>query len=262
MSSVAARPIDFDFAPEVCTAWKKDQAQATIRSWLRRQMLSAPVRYKAGSRIVHPDPGPGGMLLLDRGLVGLERARCSGPQSPLFALCFPGQLFGQPNHGPVSDSYVAIALIPCVVYSISSFQLTAALKKGGDDALFILQQYSENLLLAGARAMAVSTKSARARFELLLRELAEVLDSRTLRGSIGLPLKDKDIAGLLGITPGQLSVIKKQMAGARVISFSQKRNELLMKSSSGMLRFCKMNYYRRRFTSLKQIEIQSAIVSD
>ena len=258
LSSIATAVIDFDFPPGVIPAWRKDRAQATIESWLQRRLVGAPERYEAGCRIVHPESRSRGLFLLENGLVGLEKARSSRPQSPLFALCFPGQLFCQPSAASGFDSYAAIALTSCTVYSISSLQLMAALQRGGDDALFILRQYSENLLLAGVRTMAVSTKSAKARFEHLLRELAVVLDNRTLRGSIGLPLKDKDIAGLLGITPGQLSVIKRQMAGARVISYSQQHNELLVKSATGTIKFRKINRSRKRVAGAKQIEMQTA----
>ena len=241
----------FDLSRVDAPAWNKSRAQAAINSWSLRKLLPPARSYAAGEEIKHSDSASEGVFLVESGLVGLERPNGSSPESSLFALCFPGQIFSQPCQVAGADLHVAIAVTPCTVYSVNSGQLMSALQKGGDDAFFILSQFSENLLRVGTRVTAAATKPAKARFEFLLRELAAVLDNRTLTGSIGLPLKDKDIAGLLGITPGQLSVIKKQMTGARIISYSQQRNELLMKSAAGTLRFCKMNCYQRRAAEIK-----------
>lgn len=228
--------------------WSKDRARATIAEWHHNSLLAVPEYYPAGANIFRPGSERRSLFLLDQGLVALERTEQRlQTRSAMFALCLPGQMFGRSSSvDEIAIPYSAIALMPSVMYAISSHKLMNALTKGGNAGLFVVHQYAQNLLSAVIRAREVSTRNTRERFEQLLLDLALVLDRRTLTGSIGLPLKDKDIASLLGISPEQLSVIKRKMASDNVICCSHQKNEMVMKSGAGTLKFCKIYPFRRK----------------
>jgi CRP-like cAMP-binding protein len=247
LSFMAPPAAESELSQVVILPWSKDRARATIAEWHHNSLLTAPEYFPAGANIFRPGAERRSLFLLDQGLVALERAEQRlQTRSAMFALCLPGQMFGRSSSvDEIAIPYSAIALTPCVVYAVSSHKLMHALTKGGTTGLFVIHQYVQNLLSSVIRAREVSTRNTRERFEQLLLDLALVLRP-TLTGSIGLPLKDKDIASLLGISPEQLSVIKRQMASDNVISCSHRTNEMVMKSGTSTLKFCKIYPLRRK----------------
>lgn len=247
LSFMALPKTESELSRAVILPWSKDRARATIAEWHHNSLLTAPEYYPAGASIFQPGSGRRSLFLLDQGLVALERTEQRlQTRSAMFALCLPGQMFGRSSSvDEIAIPYSAIALTPCVIYAVSSHKLMHALTKGGNAGLFVIHQYAQNLLSAVIHVREVSTRNTRERFEQLLLDLALVL-RRTLTGSIRLPLKDKDIASLLGISPEQLSVIKRQMASDNVICCSRRKNEMVMKSGAGTLKFCKMYPLRRK----------------
>lgn len=251
LSLVARAPVEFELPRSAILPWSKDRARETVEEWRKNSLLAAPTYYPAGERIFQPGPRSRSLFLLDQGLVALERVQQrSKARSGIFALCLPGQMFGRSSSvDEVAIPYSAVALTPCTAYAISSHKLTNALQKGGSTGLFVIGQYVQNLLSAGIRNTQVSTRNTKKRFVQLLLELALVLDNRTLTGSISLPLKDKDMASLLGISPEQLSVIKRQMAGDKVIYRSHDKNEMVVKSAGSTLKFCKLYPFRKNMAA-------------
>ena len=226
--------------------WSKDSARADLIQWKQSGLLSAPCLYSAGTRIFAQGAESLDAYLLERGVIAFEHEPAAKDRSAIFALCFPGQLFGQ-----VSDSfshsltYSALALTRCSVYRIKQEEILSALQDGGELALFIIRQYLQTLLCARARAAESKITCARVRLQQLLLQLAAALDDRSPTGSIRLPLKNKELAGILGISPQQFSVIKKKMEDEKVIRCSAEKNKLALRSESGTLKFFKAHRYKR-----------------
>jgi CRP-like cAMP-binding protein len=101
------------------------------------------------------------------------------------------------------------------------------------------------LLSARERAAESAVRCTKLRLRQLLLELASVLEDHSPVGFIRLPLKDKELAGILGISPQQFSVIKKEMADEKVITCSGERNRLALRSGSSKVRFFKVYRYKR-----------------
>jgi len=225
--------------------WRRESARLVISQWKQAGLLSSPCSYAAGVTIFDHNSVPD-TFLLERGVVGFERERASREQSGMFALCLPGHLFGR---GPdaASDSFVhsAIALTHCTVYRISRNRVLFALQRGGEPALFIIRQYLQNLLSARERAAESTARCTKSRLRQLLLELATALEDHSPVGSIRLPLKDKELAGILGISPQQFSVIKKELEKEKVITCSGEKNRLALHSGGNKVRFFKVYRYKR-----------------
>jgi CRP-like cAMP-binding protein len=226
--------------------WGRDSARADLIQWKQSGLLSAPILYSPGTRIFEQGTEPLDAFLLERGVIAFEREPSAKDRSGIFALCLPGHLFGQ-----ISDSlshfstHSALALTRCSVYRIKREKILSTLQDGGELALFIIRQYLQNLLRARARAAESTIRCAQIRFQQLLQELAAALEDRSPTGSIRLPLKDKELAGVLGISPQQLSVIKRKMEGEKVIMCSGEKNKLALRSVNGTLKFFKAHRYKR-----------------
>lgn len=232
--------------PNAGTAWSREAARAAVTEWKSTGLLSPGENCLAGTRVIERGTESCEVFLLDRGVIAFEREQVDKERSGIFALCFPGRLFGQSTDAATSSyPYSAIALTDCVVYRIAKEKILLALQQGGETALFIIRQYLQSLLYARASATESTLSSAKTRFRRLLHELALVLRGYGPAGLIRLPLQDKEIAGLLGISPQQLSVIKKEMEGERIIGWSAPRNRLSLRSGSGTLRFYKVPRYKR-----------------
>ena len=217
----------------------------TLWQWKQSGLLSAPLLYPAGAPIFDRGAAPRDAFLLERGVVVFEREPAAREKSGIYALCLPGNLFGHCAAGPADASpHSAIALTRCVVYRISREKMLATLYKGGEAALFIVRQYLHNLLSARARATESSINGTKVRLAHLLLELASALEDHSPAGAIRLPLKDKDLAAILGISPQQFSVIKKEMEGEKVIARFGQRNKLALRSGGGKVCFFKVHRYK------------------
>ena len=222
--------------------WSKETARTTLTQWRQSGLLCTAVPYPAGTRIFKQGAESQDVFLLERGVVAFESepVGAARDRSGIFALCLPGHLFG-PSADAVAHSFThsAIALTACSVYRIKREKMLQALQEGGELALFIIRQYLQNLLCARARASESTIRCAKIRFQQLLQELSAALEDRSPTGAIRLPLKDKELAGLLGISPQQFSVIKKKMELERVITYSGGKNRLALRSATGTVKFFK-----------------------
>lgn len=233
-------------APNTGAAWSKEAARIAVAEWKSTGLLSPVASCPAGTRIFERGAECCDVFLLDRGVIAFEREQADRERSGIFALCLPGSLFGHSTDAVTSAyPHSAIALTECVFYRIAREKILSALQHGGETALFIIRQYLQNLLCARVRATESTLRSAKTRFRCLLQELALALEGRGPAGSIRLPLQDKEMAGLLGISPQQLSVIKKEMEEEKVIGCSGQRNRLSLRSVGGTLQFFKVPRYKR-----------------
>jgi CRP-like cAMP-binding protein len=226
--------------------WNRESARLTLWQWKQSGLLSTPLVYPAGAPIFDRGAAPQDAFLLERGIVVFEREPVAREKSGIYALCLPGNLFGHCFGERVGASlHSAIALTRCIVYRISREKMLATLYTGGEAALFIVRQYLHNLLCARARATESSINGTKVRLEHLLLELASVLEDHSPAGAIQLPLKYKDLAAILGISPQQFSVIKKEMEGEKVIACFGQRNKLALRSSGSKVQFFKVHRYKR-----------------
>ena len=226
--------------------WHRESARWVLSQWKQSGLLSSPLLYPVGAAIFDCTTTSPGTFLLEKGVVAFERKPVTRDKSGMFALCLPGHIFGYCSDAP-SDSFVhsAIALTRCVVYRISREKMLVALQKGGDPAFFIVRQYLHNLLFARARATESTVRCTKSRLQNLLLELASVLEDHSPTGAIRLPLKDKELAGILGVSPQQFSVIKKEMEDDGVIARSGQKNKLALRSGGGKVQFFKVHRYKR-----------------
>ena len=246
MNVIATNPSKHESSAVGITSWSKEAARAALLQWKQSGLLSAPLLCSPGTKIFERGIECLDAFLLDRGVMAFEHEQPAKDKSGIFALCLPGHLFGQSPEAPShSIPHSAIALTRCSVYRIKRERILGALQEGGELALFIIRQYLQNLLCARARATESTIKSAKARFQQLLLELASALEDRSPTGSIRLPLKDKELAGLLGISPQQFSVIKREMEAEKLITCAGQRNKLALRSVTGKLQFFKVYRYKR-----------------
>jgi CRP-like cAMP-binding protein len=242
----SANSLKQEMVPNVGAAWRREDARVAITEWKTTGLPSSVASCPAGTKVFERGAESRDVFLLDRGVIAFEREQPDKERSGIFALCLPGSLFGQSTDAATSCyPYSAVALTECVFYRIAREKILLALQHGGETALFIIRQYLQNLLCARARATESALRSAKIRFRRLLQELALVLEGRGPAGSICLPLQDKEMAGLLGISPQQFSVIKKEMEEEKLIECSGQRNRLSLRSVSGTLQFFKVPRYKR-----------------
>jgi CRP-like cAMP-binding protein len=246
MSEVAASTPDHNLNEASVSSWDKRCARSAISQWKQTGLLSAPVLYSSGACIFDETTMSCDAFLLEKGVVGFQHKQVTREKSGIFALCLPGRLLGR-SPGLVADPYAhsAVALTDCVVYRIDREQMLAVLRKGGDLALFVVRQYLQNLLSAHARATQSTVRCTKARLRCLLLELASVLDEHSAAGFIHLPLKDKELAGILGISPQQFSVIKKEMEAEKVIASSGQRNRLALRNGRDKVQFFRVYRYKQ-----------------
>lgn len=246
MTEVAASTSDHELNDVSASPWDKRCARSVISQWKQTGLLSVPVFYSPGASVFDEATTSCDAFLLEKGVVGFQHKQVAREKSGIFALCLPGRLLGR-SPGLVTDPYAhsAVALTDCVVYRIDRDQMLAALRKGGDLALFIVRQYLENLISAHARATQWMVRRTKARLRCLLLELALVLEEHSAAGFIHLPLKDKELAGILGVSPQQFSVIKKEMEGEKVIASSGQRNRLALRNGRDKVQFFRVYRYKQ-----------------
>ena len=246
MPDLVASTSDCELTEISRSPWDKRCARSVISQWKETGLLSAPVFYSAGTAIFEGTTASCDAFLLERGVVVFQHNQITRDKSGMFALCLPGHLFGRCSY-LAADPYAhsAVALTRCLVYRIRRDDLVAALRKGGDLALFIVRQYLQNLLSARARATESTVRCTKTRLRHLLLELASVLEEHSPAGFIRLPLKDKELAGILGISPQQFSVVKKEMEGEKVIACSGQRNRLALRNAGRKVQFFRVYRYKQ-----------------
>lgn len=246
MTEVAVSTSDHELNEVSVSRWDKRCARSVTSQWKQTRLLSAPALYSAGACIFDETTMSCDAFLLEKGVVGFQHKQAPRNKSGMFALCLPGRLFGRcPDLAADLYAHSAVALTDCVVYRIARDGMLAALRKGGDLALFIVRQYLQNLLSAHARATQSTVRCTKARLRCLLLELASVLEEHSATGLIRLPLKDKELAGILGISPQQFSVIKKEMEGEKVIASSGQRNRLALRNGRDKVQFFRVYRYKQ-----------------
>lgn len=246
MTEVVASTPDHELNATSASSWDKRCARSVVSQWKQTGLLSTPVFYSAGTTICDDTTPSCDAFLLERGVVGFHHKQITRDKSGMFALCLPGHLLGHCSD-LAADPYAhsAIALTRCVVYRISRDHMLAALRKGGDLALFIVRQYLQNLISARARATESTIRCTKTRLRYLLLELASVLEEHSPAGFIRLPLKDKELAGILGISPQQFSVIKKEMEDDKLIACSGQRNRLALRNGARKVQFFRVYRYKQ-----------------
>ena len=157
--------------------------------------------FPKGSLIRQPLDGKDGMIVIDSGHAKIFSLNEAGKETVLGVLGkgdSTGQenLFSNNNH----ENFIQ-ATEDCLVCSMNRCDFQERLKATPDLALSLLNDFGERLILAEQNTVRRNSMNAKDRVMDYLR----AQEKRTGKRSFNLPLKKKDLANFLGLTPETLS---------------------------------------------------------
>jgi CRP-like cAMP-binding protein len=157
--------------------------------------------FPKGSLIRQPLDGKDGMIVIDSGHAKIFSLNEAGKETVLGVLGkgdSTGQedLFSKNNH----ENFIQ-ATEDCLVCSMNRCDFQELLKATPDLALSLLNDFGERLILAEQNTVRRNSMNAKDRVMDYLR----AQEKRTGKRSFNLPLKKKDLANFLGLTPETLS---------------------------------------------------------
>ena len=183
-----------------------------LRAWKQLLGLIRPRAIAARSFICMQHSAPVALDLVESGLVKVVYSRQDG-KTAVLGYRFPGQ-FVQPwaySLNLETYPFSAIAVTTCCAHHISAETMNkfALTEKGA--ALWRLQ-YGTDLFADELRLIEAKHLDARQRFRKLLWQIGTVVANGSL-GSVRLPsgVTASDMASVIGISPSELSRIKRQL---------------------------------------------------
>jgi CRP-like cAMP-binding protein len=151
--------------------------------------------------------------LVEEGIVLLFRALPSGNEAVL-GLRFPGQLVDQCSQSPsASHQYSARTVSSCRLYRIDGDDFHQRVADGPRAAEFIQHLLRRDLRHLGCSLLDLKTQPIEARFCRCLLLLATALGVATTGPELrlGIPLRDEELAGLIGASARQFKRVKRRL---------------------------------------------------
>lgn len=194
-------------------SWSRTEAWPAVELCKRKLRLAEPRRYRSGSELFVADQFADTCYLINRGIVALYYALPGGDET-LFALAYPGELINLTVLNPAQPtSSSGSAVTDCEVYRIDLNRLESA---GQEDPgiLKMLNQFLQKQVALRTKALVeLKSLSPATRLEQRLGELAEVLGCNILGQPVRVPvpLRDGEMATLLGLSDRQFKRVKKSL---------------------------------------------------
>jgi CRP-like cAMP-binding protein len=195
------------------THWDQERARENIAAWEELFGPGSPWHCESGILLFQEGQEPREIFLLTEGLVLLYCDLPDRAESAL-GLRFPGQVLEQCAHHlhlpyPVS----ARTLIPSTIYRIAADELRERERQNREISLFFERQLRIDLYNADVFIMELKTSSPVERLDRLLRLLAAGLGCNPKFGvlQVPMPLRDDQLADMLGCSARHLKRIKKQL---------------------------------------------------
>jgi CRP-like cAMP-binding protein len=173
--------------------------------------------YPPGAELYPQGVDSSSVFVLKSGIAQLQWTDDHG-QTVLLALRTGGSMMGA-SATLSSIPYVvsAIALTRCQAWRLSSQVFRELVRKDQIFSWYHHQLQAHDTLTALRRVTAMSYLSAAQRLELFLDEISESLLSPETQNQGKVPLRDQDLAHLIGITPTYLSrLVKRLIAEGRL----------------------------------------------
>jgi CRP/FNR family transcriptional regulator len=168
---------------------------------------------KPGTRLFGQGEAARQVFLINRGLVKLTHLAENGKELILCLRSSNWILGAAPLIADKPHSVTAVTLSACEIRSLGSGAFLSLVRGDSDFAWNLLQMFSREVYDRRISAFILKTLSAKARLERVFRQLIETSDELLSKKniSITLPLKHKELAALIAVSPEHLSRLLKQM---------------------------------------------------
>jgi CRP-like cAMP-binding protein len=188
------------------------QNTGSATEWQRILDLDRPFEYQAGSPLFAQGGNLREVFLLASGMVKLTHTRLDGRET-ILSLRYPGQWL-EPYAPGIDMIHLlsATTLTRSEIFRLDARHFQAALSQNLQALHLLLSAHALDFYRQAETMAQLKTLSARERFEQLLAQLASSSRMDGHGGArIRLPLRDHEIASLLGISKQHFSVVKGQM---------------------------------------------------
>ena len=201
--------------------WDRTYAAETVQTWTRLFRSSELVDYARGTTLIRQGQTAHGIFLLTKGLASLSYA-LPGDEESLLGVRFPGQVLEYCAHTleipyPVS----ARAVTSVKVLRVSADVYRAMERNNPEVAAFVVRLLLKDLCNAASFITELKGTAPAERFERFLRILASVLGeaskARTIH--ISIPLRDEEMADILGFSARHLKRVKRDLRLAGRVGF-------------------------------------------
>lgn len=193
---------------------------------LRKKLVTISTHrqyYPKGSLIRQPNDGKDGIIFLDEGSAKVYNLNESGKET-ILSILNQGDSEGQSNlfRREENENFVQ-ALDDTWVCSMNRVDFQNLLKDTPDLALNLLNSFGEKLVAIERNSVRRNSLDAQDRIVAYLQDLSEKQGSNI----VTLPLKKKDLASYLGITPETFSRKLKVLEKERQVKVQRRKIELL-----------------------------------
>jgi len=192
--------------------WTMGDRKRVLAAWEDLLRPTAPRTHKQGSTLFWQGDSKSEVLLLKQGLVKLNHTLPSGLET-LVQIRLPGQFIEWAPHCPGTPTVTATAVTKVEVYHISADSFHRKVS-GHCSALHLLSEVMRlDLYEALAELIELKTLPTSERMILLLLRVAEAEGISTAGGPVRvhLPLKDHELAALLGISKENFSRMRRKL---------------------------------------------------
>jgi CRP-like cAMP-binding protein len=181
--------------------------------------LASSIDYPGGVELFQQGSQVKEVYLIEKGLVKLKRVDEDGNEliiglrSTGSILGAESAIIGKPH------AFSAVTLTRCCLRCIPVVTLLALAKGGNDFSWYLHQLHSQEVYDQASQLIGLKYLSARSRLEQLIWQLCNAMELDELNKPLKLqiPLRYKEIAQLLGVTPEHLSRVFKQMEEEKVV---------------------------------------------
>ena len=183
--------------------------------------------YPEGTQLYAQGDAAEDVYLIHRGVVKLIWGNETGREA-ILGLRWPNWFLGAPERiAACSNSASAVTVVPSTLERIPGDRFLSLLHANSDFAMRVQEAQSLEILEQMISLGELACTSARSRLERLLRHLTSSVPQHVCLpdARLQLPLKRKELAALLAITPEHLSRILRDMADDGAISL---RNEWII----------------------------------
>jgi CRP-like cAMP-binding protein len=198
------------------TEWTLAGAAELVRAWKRLLLLDPPSEYTDGSELFAQGSIAREVFLLKSGVVKLTSTQADGGNT-ILGLRYPGKWVEQcawvlEVPYPVS----ATTLTRCEIYRFDARRFRNRLDNSVEAFGLLVREQAHDYYDQAEALMRLKTLNARQRVEYFLAEFVpptSFVDKRN-PGRIRIPLKDHEIAALIGVSKQHFSILKRQMIEA------------------------------------------------
>jgi CRP-like cAMP-binding protein len=200
--------------------WDHHRAVEALEGWKRLVPMEEPRRLAAGTDIFREGQAAHKIFLLAEGLVVLTSDLPTGDESVL-GLRFAGQILDLCTSAIKRPyAFSARTMSPCVIYGIDAPSLHERERRDPEVARMVLDLLRYDLYSAAAFIVDLKTLSPEERLHRFLHFVALATGLKPIEGTfqIPMPLRDEQVASLVGVSTRQFKRIKKKMCETGRIS--------------------------------------------